>query len=540
WLLSGVGRDDGSRGASPAAKRGEERSCPAVGWRRVGALIVLQGVLVNLHSYFLLGIGLTGAVLAEQVLRWLWHRLRGTPGGGDAAAGRRNAARLGIVLLGQIGVCFLNPWTWRLAVLPFQTLAFMQKHDIAGSQDPITGHPWAIIGEFFRPFAPVFAHSKATYAYYVLLGLAAAGAVAAAIRRRWAHVLIIAAMTAVSLFMRRNIASAALLITPAALAACCDLLAEMRRRFRVPALGGLTVGAAVAVALAGAYGCFSVLTQRFYRDERLSVRFGLGPTRSIVPIGPAEWINENRPTGRLWTDYNSSSNLHYFTRPHRPVPVLTNTWAYPPGVMRQALDYAIGRRPFSEQADCQIVVLQVMPKIHPAYTPLGRQLAGDPNWSLVRLDAAHAVFLRSDGENAELARRWAITPRGLGLRIEEFVGELRRLDPIPSHAAYLGGYALANLGWYTQAAAVFRKVLPEDPYPHRVWNQIGWCLRQRGTVRMFQSPPDYRGKQDWHEARRCFLRSLQLKGDYEDARTNLRLIDEQIAAEKAGRLYPPW
>ncbi|MGB2824636.1 MAG: hypothetical protein WBF17_26915, partial [Phycisphaerae bacterium] len=42
WLLSGVGRDDGSRGASPAAKRGEERSCPAVGWRRVGALIVLQ------------------------------------------------------------------------------------------------------------------------------------------------------------------------------------------------------------------------------------------------------------------------------------------------------------------------------------------------------------------------------------------------------------------------------------------------------------------------------------------------------------------
>ena len=506
----------------------------------MAALIVLQWVLVNLHSYFLLGIGLTGAVLAEHLLRRAWRRLRRPCGGEDAAAGGRNAVRLGIALLGQVGVCFLNPWTWRLAVLPFQTLVFMQKHNIAGSQDPITGHPWAIIGEFFRPFAPVFAHSKATYAYCALLALAAAGLAAAAIRRRWAHVLIIAAMTAVSLFMRRNIAPAALLIAPTALAACRELLAAAGRRFRVAARPHLAMAAAAALALAGAYGCLSVLTQRFYRDERLSVRFGLGPTRSVFPIGAAEWINKNRPTGRLWTDYDSSSNLHYFTRPRRPVPILTNTWAYPPRVMRQVLDYAIGRRAFSEQADCQIVVLQVMPKIHPAYVPLGRQLAGDPNWAMVYLGAAHAVFLRADGENAELARRRAITPRSLDLGIEEFVGELRRLDPISSHAAYLGGYTLGNLGWYTQAVAVFREVLPEDPYPHRVWNQIGWCLRQRGTIRMFQSPRDYRGKQDWQEARRCFLRALQLKGDYEDARTNLRLIEEQIAAEKVGRLYPPW
>ncbi len=540
WVLSGVAGGERSRGASPAAKRGEERSCPALGWRPVAALVALQWLLVNLHSYFLLGIGLTGAVLAEHLLRRAWHRLRRPSGGEDAAAGGRNAVRLGIVLLGQVGVCFLNPWTWRLAVLPFQTLAFMQKHNIAGSQDPITGHPWAIIGEFFRPFAPVFAHSKATYAYCVLLALAAAGLAAAAIRRRWAHVLIIAAMTGVSLFMRRNIAPAALLIAPTALAACRELLAAAGRRFRVAARSHLAMAAAAALALAGACGCLSVLTQRFYRDERLSVRFGLGPTRSVFPIGAAEWINENRPTGRLWTDYDSSSNLHYFTRPRRPVPILTNTWAYPPRVMRQVLDQAIGRRAFLRQSDCQVVVLQVMPKIHPAYVPLGRRLAGDPNWAMVYLGAAHAVFLRADGENAELARRRAITPRSLDLGIEEFVGELRRLDPLSSHAAYLGGYTLGNLGWYTQAVAVFREVLPEDPYPHRVWNQIGWCLRQRGTIRMFHLPRDYRGKQDWQEARRCFLRALRLKGDYEDARTNLRLIEEQIAAEKVGRLYPPW
>jgi len=540
WLLSGM-RSQRARGASPAAERGGERARGGIGWPAAAGLILLQGLLVNLHSYFLLGLGLTGAVLAEQALRRAWYRLRGASGGEGAADSGSGAGRLGLVLLAQIGVCFLNPWTWRLAVLPIQTLAFMHEHNIAGSQDPITGHPWAIIGEFFRPFAPrIFAHSKATYAYGVLLALAAAGAAAAAVARRWAHLFLIAAMTAVSLSMRRNLAPAALLITPTALASCRGLLGGIGRRLRMRVPSGLSIGAGAVVALAGAYGCLSVLTQRFYRNERLSVRFGLGPTRSIFAIGPAEWINENRPTGRLWTDYNCSSNLHYFTRPHRPVPILTNTWAYPPAVMRRVLDYAIGRRAFSERTDCQIVALQVMPKIHPACIPLGRQLAGDPNWAMVYLDCAHAVFLRADGENAELARRRAITPRGLDLRIEEFVGELRRLDPLSGHAAYLGGYTLGNLGWYTQAVAVFREALPDDPYPHRVWNQIGWCLRQRGTVRMFQSPPDYRGKQDWQEARRCFLRALRLKGDYEDARTNLRLIEEQIAAEKVGRLYPPW
>ena len=71
------------------------------------------------------------------------------------------------------------------------------------------GHPWSVIGEFFRPIAEgIFEESVASYAFRVLLGLAGAGMLAAAACRRWGHLLILAAMTATAISMRRNIAPA--------------------------------------------------------------------------------------------------------------------------------------------------------------------------------------------------------------------------------------------------------------------------------------------------------------------------------------------
>jgi hypothetical protein len=507
--------------------------------RAAAGLVALQLLLVNLHGYFLLGLALTGAVLAERLLRLAWGRLRAARGA-SPPAGSGDTGRIALVLAGQVAACFVNPWTWRLAALPVQTLLFIRQHDIAVSELTLSSHPWAHIGEFFRPFSPgVVQNSKATYAYCVLLGLSGAGAVAATARRRWAHLLILAGMTAVSLSMRRNIAPAALILVPAALAACRDAVSRAAGRLGLRRPAGATLALAGVLILAGVYGCLSVVTQRFYRDERMSVRFGLGLTPSVFPIGPAEWINAHRPTGRMWTDYNTSSNLHYFTRPHRLVPILTNTWAYRPAVMRRSLDCTHGRRAFAAETGAQIVVIQVGPRIDPRYRPLGRQLADDANWALVYLDSAHALFLRADGANAELACREAITPQSIRLDLGGFVRKLRSLDPISSHSAYLGGYTLSNLGWYTPAIEVYRQIVAEDPYPHRVWTQIGWCLVNRGRRRMHQTPPDHRGRtEDWPEARRCFQRALDIRPDYKPARTNLHLIEQEIAAERRGILYP--
>jgi hypothetical protein len=213
--------------------------------------------------------------------------------------------------------------------------------------------------------------------------------------------------------------------------------------------------------------------------------------------------------------------------------------------MQQVLEYSRWRVPFGRGGgpdDWQIVVL----RMDRTSIPLGRRLVADPKWSLtwslVYLDAIHVVFLRNDGPNAELARRSAVTPATLDLA--EYTQRLRRMDPVPSYSTYLGGFTLAHLGWDSQAIVVLDDVLnsyPKDPYRYRVWNMKGTCLARRGTIRMLQHPPDLGGKEDWHEARNCFLESLRLQSDYAPAIANLAEVDHQIAEEKRGVLFTyPW
>ncbi len=525
-VLVGVVRGRGRQGRSP-------------GWATLAALVALQVLLVNLHSYFAVGLALTAAAAGEKALVWGWARLRGAEVPPHAAGAARG---LGLCLLAQLVACFVNPWTWRLAALPVQTLAFMARHDIAGSGFREVGHPWSVIGEFFTPFAEgVFRDSKASYAYCALLGVAGVGAVAAAGLRRWAHLGVIAGMVGASLSMRRNIAPAALLVTPLALGGIADGVRRLARGWSPPRPASWRLVGAAVLMLAGGWGVVSVVTNGFYGSERRAVRFALGLTPTVVPVGAAAWLNRHDPDGRLWTDYNTSSNIHFFTRPHRRVPVLTNTWAYPPDVMELVLRLSRGRSDHRAALDA-LEVATVVLRVDRTSIPLARRLAADPAWALVHLDALHVVFLRAEGPGAALARRHAITPETL-----DVAGLRRRLaaaDPRSSYATYLGAFTLAQIGWDSPAVAVtdeFIRRYPDDPLLHRVWTMRGTCLARRGTLRMLRKPPDLRGREDWHEARNSFLRALKLDSDYTPARANLREVEKQIADEKRGVLYEyPW
>lgn len=500
-------------------------------------LVALQLLLVNLHSYFLLGLGLTGVFAAENLLRRLWGSIRRDNGDADKTSAPPAGGLLWLVLGGQVLACFANPWTWRLAALPVQTLLFMRRHGIAGGAFTEVGHPWAVIGEFFRPFAPgVFENSNVSIAYVVLLAVAGVGALCAAWMRRWAHLLLMAAMTAASLTMRRNIAPAAILIVPPAFSACRGVLGPMAMRW----LSGKRRGTAallVAALLAGAcgVGAFGVVTQRFYRNDRRATRFGLGVSQTAMPLSAADWINRASPAGRLWSDYNTSSNLYWFVHPHRDLPVLTNTWAYPPDSMEVVLAVSRGRMDYQKVLD-GLKVEVVTLRMDRTSIPLARKLVADANWAVVDLDALHTTFLRANGANAELAREARITPESLD--VNALAERLAAMDPVGSFPTYLGSFTLAHLGWNTQAIEVMDRVLtnwPDEPHLARVWNMKGTCLAQRGTQEFLKTQPDVQaGRKDWKDARECFINALELDADYTPAASNLRELDKDIADEKRG------
>ncbi len=340
--------------------------------------------------------------------------------------------------------------------------------------------------------------------------------------------------------MRRNIAPAAMLIAPLALSACRNALVPLARlawRRRPAVRAAAAAASAAGLILAGAVGVFCVLTQRFYSNESRPTRFGLGISKTAMPLSAAKWINRNAPAGRLWTDYNTSSNLYWFTRPHPDVPVLTNTWAYPPDAMELVLAVSRGRadyRTVFDRLGVQIVTL----KMDYTSMPLARRMLADDNWALVDLDAVYATLLRTNGPNAGLARRQRITPETLD--VDDFIRRLSAMDPVGSFPVYLGASMLAEIGWDSQAVAVMDYALahwPGAPHKERLWNMKGTCLAKLGWQAFLQSPQDIQARRKyWQDARQCFIKALELRPGYEAAAKNRRAVDKDIADDQSGRI----
>jgi hypothetical protein len=84
------------------------------------------------------------------------------------------------------------------------------------------------------------------------------------------------------------------------------------------------------------------------------------------------------------------------------VPLLTNTWAYPPAAMEFVLDRLAGA-PFPEAERLGIGVAAL--ETDTTAAPMVQRLAQDPGWTLVHVEPRYAVFARRDGPDRELAAR---------------------------------------------------------------------------------------------------------------------------------------
>jgi hypothetical protein len=91
--------------------------------RQAIGVIVLQLLAVNVNSYFLPSIALAGAMLVDCLLRLAWER-RATKKPLPLEQ-KRQAKWLGAAVAGMVITCLANPWTWRGAIFPIQTLQYL-------------------------------------------------------------------------------------------------------------------------------------------------------------------------------------------------------------------------------------------------------------------------------------------------------------------------------------------------------------------------------------------------------------------------------
>ncbi len=544
WLIAGAGR--------AKSRQMSEANPPEITWRRAAGVIVLQILAVNLHSYFILGVALVGAMFIAAAGRRLWARAVTRADTKDLTGPLK---WLGITLAGVVLACLVNPWFVRGAIMPIQTLLFMSRHNIAGGAYASSGgHPWAEIGEFFTPFAEGVRQTRVITAYYVVLCLAGVAGLVGLLRRRWGWLLVLVGMTIISTRMRRNIAPAAMIIVPLAMIILTDGWNALRERFRRAKPAGPFAGRAVIaiaiITMAGAgWWTVSVASNRFYFSERRPWRFGWGVSKITIPLEAAKWIDTHKPTGKVFCDYGTSSNLMYFIQPEYEVPILTNTWAYPPYVMKQVRDITTGRcdfAPMAAQYDISTVVLRLS---HDT-APLIKTLAAGPDWMVVHVGVSHVVFLRRGGANAELAKSLGITKRSFD--VSEHIERISKTDPLPAHSLHSTASLLDRLGWGGHAVTVWRVCLRQEGNYYEAMNSLGRRLALRGISKMLLMQKYHRegkadqadlarreGLADWTEAEKLFKNALKINPDYEDASRNLRLLQNQMAAFRRGVIIVP-
>ncbi|MCK5113873.1 MAG: hypothetical protein KAR11_03840 [Phycisphaerae bacterium] len=515
-------------------------------WKKIAGLVLLQLLLVNLHSYWMLGLGITAAVLADQLISGGWAKFAQKPR--DKNLVRRMKLLL-ILLTAQLLVCFVNPWTWRIVALPLQTLLYFRQHNMPTSFGQIGAHPWSSIGELLPSFHDAYAGRFGTYMYILMLGLGITGSLAAAGRRRWASVLLIIAMGGMSLSMRRNIALAAIIIVPVGLGAILSLFRSfpaVATWFRRHPAWNISCGCVVILLAAGLF--YGTATNKYYSAQLRDDRFAMGLHPVSTPVAAADWLNKHKPHGRVWSDYTGSSNifflLNYADTPdgHPEPSILTNTWAMPVEVMGEALDITKGIKPYREIFDkygVEVVVLRnvtitMKPQIRKStdpngldclLIPIGVELLNDPQWTLVRIDPTHLVFMRNTGKNSKLARTNAIQEHTFDTKA--FIERLRGMDPVAGDVLRYGGVGLQRLGWYEKSIEVLRASVEEDPDSMLAWLELGGSYGLRGEE--LKKFGDWKlARENFNAAKECFERTLKIAPGYKPAVHNLSLVQNDL------------
>ncbi|MFN8178381.1 MAG: hypothetical protein U0167_10640 [bacterium] len=441
---------------------------PGFGPRRAIAVTLLQVLATNVHSYFLLAIGLAAAMLFAA-LGERRAAMRSADAAGLADAVKR-AKWLAVALVGVIVAPFANPWLAHGAWMPVDTLLYMRRHGIGKSGVPSSGqmHPWAAIRElrptFDRGLGDLL-NEPPNAAYVICLVVAALAAIHAARRRRWGWFVALAAMIYVSAQMIRNTGVFAIVAMPVSAALLADAARELRAKKGGPdplasAFAAVTIVAALAFT-------FAIVSNRFYLPRSGHTRFGLGVSRVVLPVSAAEWIDAHAPPGRLWCDYDTSSNLMYLTHPHREVPVTTGTWTFPPQLMVDGFLLELGRASFPKFADKYDVRTVVLSTVWKEPTPLFRSLIGDPEWAIVDVGMSHVIFARRRGAGDDFATRNELDPAAFDLTA--YLRRVAREDPVRSAGLDKAAELLLYLAWYEPSLQVCDEAIRANAGDARAW-----------------------------------------------------------------------
>lgn len=355
--------------------------CALRGERRLWALVPLQIAWVNTHGLFALGV----ATCALYLCGAAW-RARGR------GADRAPLCRLAAVAAAVLACSLVSPSGVRGALYPLGQLGTIAPLGEAGSKLAVT-ETAPLWRTDLAPFVPA-------------LALAALAGLALALgwrrdARRVERALVFLAFLGLFAIANRNVA---LLAIAGAIVGmrCANEVLERR-----PAGARLELAASALVLALLGWISVEIASGRYDERTRTYHEPGLGTVALFVPEGAADWIERERPPGRVAHSMLSGGYLGWRLWPHYEVLCDGRLEVYGPALLqRLALSGPAAFQRLDAQYGFGSVVLLSF------FDPpeLVAWLRASDAWRLVHADALSVVFVRADPATAA---RWPeVVPRG--------------------------------------------------------------------------------------------------------------------------------
>lgn len=325
-------------------------------------LILVWG---NLHAGFTIAYILIFGVFAGEIAGNLFNR------DGENVIPWSGLKKLAIVTAVSIVALVVNPYTYKMLLVPFQTVG------IGALQDYI--QEWN---------SPNF-HVRSTWPFVMLL-LATLGAAGASNKRLdWTDFFLVSGTAFMGLMAGRNIALFAVVTTPVLTFHVTALLEErgwdfrpMTRVTRRQARLNLVL---LLVIVIGVIARVAMVVDPEVVDEA---------QREILPVQVAEFIEAEQPTGPMFNSYNMGGYL-LFALPDFPVYVDGRTDLYKNEFLTRYLETAGGGDDWRDVLDEDGIQFVVMEK----RSGLAKRLEADSGWTLIYPNAEYeddnnVIYLR--------------------------------------------------------------------------------------------------------------------------------------------------
>jgi tetratricopeptide (TPR) repeat protein len=438
----------------------------------------------NLHGGTLLGIELVGAYLIGEGMAMLSNRFAGWPIE-VMTAGKYK--RLAAVFILVIIACMLNPW----GPMTFVLASELKGHAFAMSNIV----EWQRTYLLFRDFIPL-----PLQAYPWLLGITAVSFILNFRRLNLSHVFIFIGFVILSLLARRNIALLAIVAVPLS----ARNISWFWKLYLTPFMNrqesarpwlhrmkrfAWTASALTLIFITG-WLTREVITDRYYIKNRYFCRFGYGLSSTIYPWGLFEFMDKIDLEGPGFNNHDLGGFLIFREFPRFKAFVDCRSSIFDQDFLdeyQEAVESRSGFRILASKYRFNFAAI-----LHLAGD--GESLAGiiyqDPQWVLIYLDQATALFIRNISPNRKLIERYELNlaegdepafsirnptafdqasmakffqTAGVIHRAEKY--QEKAVEQMPHHAIFLDNLAKIRLlaGKYAEAIPPARKAIEIDP-----------------------------------------------------------------------------